>query len=174
MKMVECDFCRFADSEFVVFEDAKVVAVLTQSPANPGHVIVVPREHFTILEQVPDFVAGHLFAVANRISTAMFEVLRSTGTNIIVENGVCAGQKIPHLGINIIPRMENDGLGFAWPPLKLSEDDFSNAEFQLKEAAKNIGGFEKEKPTTINADKKTELLSPDEDDYLVRQLRRIP
>lgn len=171
--MAECEYCRIAEKGGVIFDDKKVVVALSPAPARPGHVIVVPKEHFTILEQIPDFVAGHLFVVANRVSTAVFETLRVHGTNIIVENGVSAGQRIAHFAINIIPRSENDGIGFNWLPKRFSDDDMSAVELQLKEFTKSIGGFEREEKT-LKVDDKQETLSDKEDDYLLRQLSRVP
>ena len=136
--------------------------------------MVVPKEHFTILEQVPDFITGHLFSIANRISTAIFERMRVQGTNIIAENGIAAGQKIAHFAINVIPRSDNDGLGFNWEPVQTSEDELSTVELQLKEESKDIGDFEKEKKEPIKADVSKEVIQSSEEDYKLRQLRRMP
>src|SRR3989338_3155345 len=114
--MGDCAYCDLAEKGDKLFEDDNAIAAMSPEPASRGHALVMPKEHFTILEQVPDFIAGRLFALANKISTAMFETLRVSGTNIIIENGSAAGQKIAHLSINIIPRSENDGLGFNWMP----------------------------------------------------------
>ena len=157
-----------------VFEDEKTVAFLNPEPANLGHIIVTPKEHFTILEQVPDFLAGHLFNVANKISTTIFETLKVHGTNIIIENGSASGQKVAHFAINIIARSENDGLGFNWPPIQVSEEDMSTTELQLKELTKNIGGFDKEEKKAITVEEKENVLDTTEEDYLMRQLRKIP
>jgi diadenosine tetraphosphate (Ap4A) HIT family hydrolase len=65
---------------------------------------------------------GDLFAVANDISVRLFEKMNISGTNIIVNNGVAAGQTVPHFMLNIIPRKENDGLDFQWPTKPVSDD----------------------------------------------------
>ncbi|MBI2664357.1 HIT family protein [Candidatus Woesearchaeota archaeon] len=172
--MAKCDYCEIAESGTHIYEDDRVVVALSPEPASLGHVLVLPKDHLTILEQVPDFLAGHLFSVANAVSTSIFETLRVHGTNIIIENGLAAGQKIAHFAINIIPRSENDGMGFNWAPKRLSEDDLSTIELQLKEQTRNIGGFQKneKKPLTINDEDKT--LDSSEGDYMMRQLDRLP
>ncbi len=173
--MAECDFCSLAEKGEKIYEDDKSVAIASPMPASKGHVLVIPKEHFTILEQIPDFIAGHLFVLANKISTVMFETMRVHGTNVIIENGSAAGQKFAHFSINVIPRSENDGLGFSWTPKKLSDEEMSSAELQLKEHTKNVGGFEKEENKPIMLDEtKTTVLPVTENDYLLRQLRRIP
>ncbi len=159
----------------MLYEDDKVIAFL--DPSYLGKIMLMPKEHYPIIENVPDFVVGHLFEVANKLSKALFEGLNATGTNIIVNNGVSAGQTIPHFCISIVPRRENDGINLQWQPKQLSDDEMSTVELQLKEEAKNIGSFEGEKKEPVNMDEKTEKIEEkegDEENYLIKQLRRIP
>ena len=172
--MANCDHCNIPENERI-FEDGNAIVTLSPQPAGPGHVLVIPNEHFTILEQVPDFIAGHLFSIANKMSTTLFERMRVNGTNVIAQNGIAAGQKIAHFAINVIPRTENDGLGFNWQPVEVSEEELATVELQLKEESKSIGDFEKEgkKPIKVE-DKQKELVSGSKEDYKLRQLRRLP
>lgn len=172
--MAECDLCEIAEKGEKIFEDGKSFAAMSPEPASRGHAIIAPKEHFTILEQVPDFITGHLFSLANKISTAMFETLRVHGTNIIIENGSAAGQKVAHVSINVIPRSENDGLGFSWTPTTVSDEEMSAAELQLNEETANIGGFRKEETKLIAVEKEETVIPETEEDYQLRQLRRIP
>ena len=155
-----------------LFQSDKIAVALAARPAVPGHVLVMPRQHFPIMEQVPDHLAGLLFSAANKVSTTLFEVLRAQGTNIVVENGTAAGQAVPHFAISVIPRSENDGIGLGWEPRKLSDDEMATAEVALTQESSKVSGFEKEekKPLRVNARKETLV----KEDYLVRQLRRIP
>ncbi len=157
-----------------LLEDDKAAVVPSRNPASRGHALVIPKEHFTIMEQIPDFLAGHLFSIANRVSTSMFEMLRVHGTNIIIENGIAAGQKIAHFSINVIPRSENDGIGFIWQPMQVSDEELSGIELQLKEHTKNIGVFQKEEKKVMEVNDREELMPADDEDYLLRQLRRLP
>ena len=121
-----CQYCEsIAKKERVVFEDDDAVIMLHPSPAMPGHTIALPKQHFTILEQTPDPIVRKLAALANKASTALVQVLGATGTNVIVENGTAADQQVPHIGINIIPRVEGDGLNFQWHPKKISEEQMT-------------------------------------------------
>ena len=177
--MADCDYCSIAEKGDLIFEDDKLVVALSPTPASLGHVIIIPKEHITILEQIPDFLAGHLFSTANKISTSIFETMRVHGTNVIIENGISAGQRVAHFAINIIPRSENDGIGFNWQPKKLDEEEMSTIELKLKEQAKNIGNFETgEKKETIPeehaATKAPATDEDEEDDSFSKQLERIP
>ena len=172
----DCAFCQaiWDRNNEKIYEDDKVVAVLDERPAAPGHVLVLPKEHYPILEQVPDFVFRHAFNIANKISIALFETLHSQGTNIIVNNGLAGGQESAHFMINIIARKEGDGLNFQWTPKQLSEEEMSTIELQMKEQTKAIGQFEEEKAKPIEMEAKAKKISSDEGNYLWKKARRIP
>src|SRR3989344_3953125 len=140
-----------------IYEDEFAMAVLDVNGANPGHCFVMPKNHYPIIEQVPDAEIGRLFQVSNKISSAIFESLGVQGTNIFVANGVPAGQTVAHFTINVIPRKENDGVNLQWQPRQLSEEEISTVELKLKEQAKNIAP-EEEKITKIHEPKPTPVI----------------
>jgi histidine triad (HIT) family protein len=175
--MSDCEYCLIAQGKVYarkVFENDMCYAILSPLPAAPGHVILFPKAHAPILEQLKDFEVAHLFTVANKLSTAAFESIGAQGTNIIVQNGVGGGQKVAHFSMHIIPRRENDGLNLIWQPKQLTEEQMSTVELQLKDATNSIGEFEKEKKEPVNLDKPKELKEIKGENYLIRQLRRIP
>lgn len=173
-----CLVCKEVHERNVLtlYEDDKITAYLDPMPASIGHVVVIPNEHYAIIEQVPDFVVGHMFTIANKISVALFDSLNIHGTNMIIQNGIEAGQKHPHVSLHIIPRIEGDKIDFQWKNLSPSQDELATAELQLKEPVKNIGEFEKEKAPPIKIETKKEVYSYDEDEenYLIKHLRRMP
>ncbi len=172
--MSNCNLCTLAEEKKdLLYEDERLVALLHPTPAREGHILIVPKQHFAIMEQVPDFVMSELFIKTNKISTACFEGLGADGTNIIIRNGIAAGQKQNHFSIDVIPRKENDGLNFAWVTKRLSEEEMSTVELKLKEEVQGVGEFEKEKPKPLEI-KKPQELSDSEDDYLMKQLKRLP
>ena len=175
--MNECKLCTAVkEKKGIVYEDADVMAVLNPEPSAAGHIVLFPKIHYPIIEQIPDYETAHLFHVANKLSIAIFEILGCHGTNIIIQNGTAAGQDIPHVSVHIIPRNENDGLDFQWATKQLSEEEMSTSELQIKEETKNIGGFEKEKKKeSVKILKKKKEIIPDaEENYLIRQLNKIP
>ncbi|MBI5389032.1 HIT family protein [Candidatus Woesearchaeota archaeon] len=136
MTEAPCEICTIARGggrAKVLYNDGKVVAFLSEKPAVPGHIIVAPSEHFTIFEQVSEQTLAHCTKVTNRISTSVFEALQAQGTNIIINNGVPAGQEFGHFTLSILPRKQNDGLNFLWPQKTMSEEELSTVELHLKE-----------------------------------------
>lgn len=178
--MTDCTFCQIISGKkecVKLFEDEKVLAFLHPEPASAGHIIVLPKHHYTIFEQMPDFEIEHIFDIANKLSVAVFDSLNIGGTNIIVNNGVAAGQKIPHFSIDVIPRQQGDHLNFEWLPKKLNEEEMSTVELKLKDAASNIGGFQKEEkkaPVVIEKKEVEKIKLSKEENYMIKQLERIP
>jgi len=107
----------------MIYEDKDFIAFLAEKPNSAGHTILKPKKKITILEQMPDALAGKMFYLANQISSILFDTLGIEGTNIVIENGTGAGQKIPQLQVHIIPRKQGDGIKLNWEQQKLEKDE---------------------------------------------------
>ncbi|MBU0461613.1 MAG: HIT family protein [Nanoarchaeota archaeon] len=176
-----CEYCSIIkEKRNKIYEDELVYAFAAEKPATAGHVIIIPKKHHPIFEEVPEKVAGHLFLIANKISVAVFESLGAHGTNIIANNGIAGGQEIPHFSLHVLPRRENDGLHLEWKPKQLSDDEMGTAELLIKENSKKVGIFEEEKrpPMELKEGPKEKIEEKTvegkkKENYLVKQLRRI-
>lgn len=176
-----CLICQIVGNNipsYKIYEDDLTLAVLDVNGSNPGHCFIMPKNHYPIIEQVPDAELAHLFSVANRISSSLFENLKVHGTNVFVANGIPAGQTVAHFTINIIPRKENDGINLQWKPKQLTEEEMSTVELKLREQVQNAGieKIEKtERPTSSHERPEPMRVSDDgEDDYIERHLKKIP
>jgi histidine triad (HIT) family protein len=166
-----CDICEQLKKNKAIFEDETVAVFMPEQPAAPGHLLVVPKQHFAIFEQLPDKIAAELFSKSRILLLALFEGMGAHGTNFIIQNGTAAGQRQPHVGVNLIPRWENDGLDLMWKPKQLSEEEMSTVELRLKQEAKNIlfqPATPTQKPIVIEAAKKFD------EEWIKAQLRRMP
>ena len=175
--MADCEFCELIKGKLnKIYEDEQIFVMHAPKPASVGHVLVLPKEHYMIIEQIPDFVLGEIFEKVNKISTAVFEGIGAQGTNIIVQNGVAAGQSHSHFIIHVIARREGDGLDFQWQPKQLSEEEMSTVELKLKEASKEIGAFEEKPKPPIEMKKEVKKIKEgkEEINYMIKQLERIP
>lgn len=175
--LAECKICWLMNSKQlpVLFEDEEVEVVLADKPSAGGHVIVLPKEHYPIIEQVPDPLLARLGILANKISIAVFEVLGAQGTNILINNGVSGGQQHAHFMINIIPRREGDGLDFSWKPLKIDEDKMSDIQSKVKSHL-IVPEQEPEPKASLEEteDELTTISDDEEENYLLKHLRRVP
>ena len=108
-----CIFCRIIAGEIPsteIYSDGKVKVILDINPANEGHLIVLPKEHYQILPQIPDDLIGYMFVIAKRASKSLLKGLGVQGTSIFVANGAIAGQKAPHFMLHVVPRKKGDML----------------------------------------------------------------
>lgn len=113
-----CVFCQIAAGRVpakAVYSDDDCIAVLDINPASKGHMLLMPKEHYSVMPQVPAHVIEHLFMVCKGLSQAALKSLQCRGTTIFVANGVAAGQRAPHFMVHVIPRSDNDSIGLVIP-----------------------------------------------------------
>ena len=157
----QCVFCHIVAGKVQskkVYEDEKCIGVLDINPANPGHILLLPKEHYTILPQVPEEELIHLFVIAKTLSNAALRGMQVHGTNIVVANGIAAGQKAQHFMIHIIPRKEEDGINFELPQKEIPEKELEKIKDQL---IAKLGMMKKGTPSQEKQiEKVQELLKP--------------
>ena len=159
------------EKELKIYEDPEIVAFLEEKSSALGHILLLPKKHFPILEQLPDKLIGQILIIANKLSSALFDSIGCHGTNILINNGIAAGQKHSHFSLNIIPRTENDNIKLEWQPKQLSEEEISTTELKLKEHTASVGIIEQEKEKPIEIEKKSDIIKG-KDNYLLKHLRR--
>lgn len=172
-----CDVLKRKTNSKVIYEDDACIGFLTEYAHTPGHIIVVPKEHYPIIENCPEEIYAKMFNAANKLSIMAFEVLKAKGTNTLIQNGVSAGQDTAHCAIHIIPRNDKDNLDFEWETHEASKEELSDAELMLKEETKNIVEgkvAEKPKPREIDSGGEEIKSNEGEKDYMIEQLRRMP
>jgi histidine triad (HIT) family protein len=183
-----CEYCEIIEGKKEaarIYEDDRVIAFMAGQPATIGHIVVIPKRHSPIFEAVSDGDVAHLFGVVNKISVALFEAIKCEGTNIIVQNGIEAGQEAPHFSVNIIARKSGDGLLFEWAPKQMGEQEMATIELQLKEelskaeiSAEIPKEVEGEEPGAEGEGKEGDVEKVEggekEENYLIKQLRRMP
>ena len=133
----QCIFCQIISGNVQsrkIYEDEHVLAVLDINPANPGHILVMPRDHYSIMPQIPQEEVEHIFLAAKMLSNACLRALEVQGSNIIAANGVAAGQRAQHFMVHLIPRKENDNLDFEVPQKNIPEKELERIQGMLSES----------------------------------------
>jgi histidine triad (HIT) family protein len=110
-----CDVIHGAGEVSMCYEDKDVVAFMDIQPVNAGHVLVVPRDHFESLEDIPRAMATHVFDVAMMLAPIVKHVGDADGMNILVNSGAAAGQDVFHYHVHVIPRCPDDGFDVPLP-----------------------------------------------------------
>src|SRR5690242_10696336 len=120
-----CLFCRIASGEVssvVVYEDDNTMAFLDHRPLFPGHTLLVPREHYETLTDLPPAQVGRFFKNVQLLSRAVESAMEAEGTFVAMNNRV--SQSVPHLHVHVVPRRRKDGLkGFFWPRAKYKSEE---------------------------------------------------
>ncbi len=128
-----CDIVTGSLDTIKVFEDEVSVAFLDHRPLFVGHTLLVPREHYETLTDLPAELVEPLFSTARLLAGAVQEAMDAEGTFVAMNNKV--SQSVPHLHIHVIPRRRKDGLrGFFWPRRKYEGPE------EMSEAAAAIAG----------------------------------
>ena len=117
---MNCLFCGIVKGEVsasVVFEDEVSTAFLDHRPLFPGHCLLVPKNHFETLTDLPGELVGPLFRNAQILARAVEIACEAEGSFVAMNNRV--SQSVPHFHVHVVPRRRKDGLkGFFWPRTK--------------------------------------------------------
>jgi histidine triad (HIT) family protein len=130
-----CLFCQIAAAAVPavsVFEDAISMAFLDHRPLFPGHCLLVPRQHFETLSDLPSKLVGPFFSNVQLLARAVEAAMNAEGTFVAMNNKV--SQSVPHLHVHVVPRRRKDGLkGFFWPRNKYkSQEEMLNVEAAIR------------------------------------------
>ncbi len=166
-----CFECNLAEKGLGIAKEKQGSAFLHVLPATIGHTIVIPQQHYPILESVPNEILENLAPLTKKVSQVLFDALECQGTNILIHNGTSAGQESSHLTIHVLPRRQGDGLNFGWRPQSIPEAYLNQFEEALKTALRESTKVAQHRAVE-------ELKSMKETDskrsYQIHHLRRIP
>lgn len=173
---MSCPYCEQIKKQDknIIYEDNLAVVMLAPEPAAKGHLLVLPKQHFQIMEQIPEDLIGYLFLIANKASTLIFESLGMQGTNITVNNGVAANQEWAHFAINVVPRKENDGIDFNFQRSQADQTELDDVVKKLKDETDFIGKDKAQDKTEVIKKEKSKEINAEDKDYRLKQLRHVP
>ena len=108
----DCIFCKIIEKEIpskILYENNETIAFLDNFPISQGHTIVIPKKHYTNLEDIPINILYEIMGTVKKVSNLIYKNLKNDGYNILQNNYKAAGQIINHFHIHIIPRSIADG-----------------------------------------------------------------
>lgn len=112
MKQEQCIFCKIIAGEIpshTIYENEKYKVILDVGPATKGHALILPKNHYANLYELPEADAAEVFKLAKKMMIHMTDKLKCDGFNIVQNNGETAGQTVYHFHMHLIPRYKNDG-----------------------------------------------------------------
>lgn len=134
MKEDNCIFCKIANGEIpskTLYEDDQFRVILDLGPATKGHALILPKEHYRDLYQLPEECAGDAMKLAKKMVLQMREKLGCEGFNLVQNNGDLAGQTVFHFHLHLIPRYRADGQKIGWKPREASEEELEAVKNQI-------------------------------------------
>jgi histidine triad (HIT) family protein len=104
-----CSFCGYLAGELectFVARTERVAAFVNRAQYERGAMLVVPVAHRpTILEMADAEFAG-VYGLAKRLAGAAEQAFGAVGVNVFQNNGIKAGQHVPHFHVHVVPRYE--------------------------------------------------------------------
>ena len=136
MRQDDCIFCKIANGEIPateICENEGFRVILDLGPASKGHALVLPKEHYRDITELPEKAAGEAFSLAGKVGKAMKQGLGAAGFNIVQNNGT-AGQTVFHFHIHVIPRYEGGPEMVAWTPGKAEAEELKATAESIRKA----------------------------------------
>lgn len=115
--MTDCLFCKIAAGEIPsaqVFENDHVLAFLDINPASPYHTLVIPKNHYVNIFDVPEEELKELINAVKKIAKLYQTKLGIQHMQIINNSGAEAQQEVPHIHFHIVPRAAGDEQDIIW------------------------------------------------------------
>lgn len=134
MKDDTCIFCKIANGEIpskTLYEDEDFRVILDLGPATKGHALILPKNHYANLYELPDETAAKVMKLAKKMATQMTEKLECDGFNLVQNNGEAAGQTVFHFHLHLIPRYKEDGQKIGWKPGSPSGEELEAIKNQI-------------------------------------------
>ncbi|MEW6182227.1 MAG: HIT family protein [Bacillota bacterium] len=105
--MTDCIFCKLP-KEAVMAENELAFTIYDKYPVNPGHVLVLPRRHYSSCFDITEEELSALHSLVLDIKKVLDDKYSPDGYNIGINVGECAGQVVRHVHLHVIPRFNGD------------------------------------------------------------------
>ncbi len=129
-----CIFCKIAEGEIpskTIYEDEKFRVILDLGPATKGHALILPKQRYANIFEIPEKEVGEAFILAKKIAVIIKEKLNCDGFNIIQNNEKTAGQTVFHFHIHLIPRYFDDGQKINWQSQDVMQEELEEVKAQI-------------------------------------------
>lgn len=123
---MDCIFCKIIKGEIPstkLYEDDDILSFLDIRPANKGHALIIPKEHYETFNDIPAEKLAKIIEIVQKIAKAVEKSIQPDGYNILMSNKEAAEQVIPHAHIHIIPRFKTDDFKLVWTNKKYEEGE---------------------------------------------------
>ncbi len=109
---MDCIFCKIVSKEIptkILYEDEYTIAFLDAFPVAKGHTLVIPKQHYAKIQDLPSEINEKLFNTVHKMIPKVDSLQGST--LVAIHNGKDSGQEVPHVHVHLIPRSNSDSAG---------------------------------------------------------------
>lgn len=134
MRDDNCIFCKLANGVIPtnsIYEDENFNVILDMSPATKGHALILPKEHYKNLYELPEDTAADVMKLAKKMAAKMTEKLNADGFNLVQNNNEVAGQTVFHFHMHLIPRYSDDAQKIGWVPTSPTSEELAEVKNTL-------------------------------------------
>lgn len=107
--MEDCLFCKIANKDIpskIVYEDDVVLSYLDINPMSPGHLLIIPKKHYTCLDDIDMDTLSHIMEVSKKLKKLIDERLKPDGLKLVQNNGDL--QEVKHYHLHLIPHYKKE------------------------------------------------------------------
>lgn len=137
-----CIFCRIIQKDIpnaIIYENDKFLAFMDKYPINHGHTLIVPKQHYGNILEMPAELVGEMYSLIPKLANAITSVIESDGFNINQNNGKSANQIVPHVHVHIVPRYSAEKVKGQWPTRKIAKmQELQNLAQKIIESSTQI------------------------------------
>lgn len=119
-----CPFCNNITQSTFFAQSKLFAAIYNIAPILPGHSLVIPKKHIISVTELSETDLAELFTFTRLVTQGLNAYYKVSAFDWSLQDGIAAGQTIPHLHIHIVPRKENDlGKANEWYKLALDSNE---------------------------------------------------
>jgi histidine triad (HIT) family protein len=115
--MVDCIFFKIIEGKaksWKVYEDESVYAFLDIHPVNEYHTLVIPKQHYENIFDIPEDELINVMTVVKKLVLLYSSKLGIHAVQIINSSGSEAQQDVFHVHFHIVPRKKGDNQDVKW------------------------------------------------------------
>lgn len=134
--MDDCIFCKIVSGEapsWKVYETESAFAFLDINPVNEYHTLVIPKQHFTNIFDVPAETLTGVITALKHVVDLYHKKLGIENVQIVNSSGADAQQDVFHLHFHIVPRHKGDGQDIKWTTHREMRERFDELLKRLQE-----------------------------------------
>ena len=106
-----CPFCDVAKHDVtkrIINENGLAFVIRDSFPVAEGHTLIIPKRHVASFFEITNEERQALLDLLDQAKKDLDQKLIPAAYNIGINDGIAAGQTVPHLHIHLIPRYEGD------------------------------------------------------------------